>query len=61
MIGLPQTRSGRVLVWVGILAVLAAVAVGLTYTPLEGTLERTLRWYAERGLVPPSRRANPRT
>ncbi len=29
--------------------------LGLRYTPLEETLERTLRWYAERGLVPPRR------
>jgi dihydroflavonol-4-reductase len=27
--------------------------LGLRYTPLETTLERTLRWYAERGLIPP--------
>jgi dihydroflavonol-4-reductase len=27
--------------------------LGLRYTPLEETLERTLSWYAERGLVPP--------
>lgn len=26
--------------------------LGLRYTPLERTLERTLSWYAERGLVP---------
>ena len=26
--------------------------LGLRYTPLEQTLERTLTWYAERGLVP---------
>jgi dihydroflavonol-4-reductase len=26
--------------------------LGLRYTPLEETLERTLSWYAERGLVP---------
>ncbi len=31
----------------------AARELGLSYTPLEETLERTLRWYAERGLVPP--------
>lgn len=37
--------------------------LGLRYTPLEETLERTLSWYAERGLVPPRRRrgAEPRT
>ena len=29
--------------------------LGLRYTPLEQTLERTLSWYAERGLVPPRR------
>ena len=29
--------------------------LGLRYTPLEETLERTLWWYAERGLVPPRR------
>jgi dihydroflavonol-4-reductase len=28
--------------------------LGLRYTPLEETLERTLSWYAARGLVPPS-------
>jgi dihydroflavonol-4-reductase len=27
--------------------------LGLRYTPLEETLERTLSWYASRGLVPP--------
>jgi dihydroflavonol-4-reductase len=27
--------------------------LGLRYTPLEDTLERTLSWLAERGLVPP--------
>jgi dihydroflavonol-4-reductase len=27
--------------------------LGLRYTPLEETIERTLSWYAERGLVPP--------
>jgi dihydroflavonol-4-reductase len=27
--------------------------LGLTYTPLEETLARTLAWYASRGLVPP--------
>lgn len=27
--------------------------LGLRYTPLERTLERTMNWYAERGLVPP--------
>jgi len=31
--------------------------LGLAYTPLETTLERTLVWYAERGLVPPRREA----
>ncbi len=31
--------------------------LGLRYTPLEETLERTLTWLAERGLVPP--RATP--
>ncbi|MGH2673714.1 MAG: NAD-dependent epimerase/dehydratase family protein [Actinomycetota bacterium] len=31
--------------------------LGLRYTPLEETLERTLSWLAERGLVPP--RATP--
>jgi dihydroflavonol-4-reductase len=31
--------------------------LGLLYTPLEETLERTLTWLAERGLVPP--RATP--
>jgi dihydroflavonol-4-reductase len=30
--------------------------LGLRYTPLEETLERTLGWYAERGLVPPRKR-----
>jgi dihydroflavonol-4-reductase len=30
--------------------------LGLRYTPLEETLERTLSWYAARGLVPPSSR-----
>ena len=30
--------------------------LGLTYTPVEDTLRRTLEWYAERGLVPPPRR-----
>ena len=29
--------------------------LGLRPTPLRETLERTLRWYAERGLVPPRR------
>jgi dihydroflavonol-4-reductase len=29
--------------------------LGLTYAPLETTLERTLEWYAARGLVPPRR------
>jgi dihydroflavonol-4-reductase len=29
--------------------------LGVRYTPLEETLERTLAWYAERGLVPPRR------
>jgi dihydroflavonol-4-reductase len=33
----------------------------LAYTPLERTLERTLAWYAERGLVRPRREAEPRT
>ena len=28
--------------------------LGLRYTPLQETLERTLSWYAARGLVPPS-------
>jgi dihydroflavonol-4-reductase len=28
--------------------------LGLRYTPLEETLERTLSWYSARGLVPPS-------
>jgi dihydroflavonol-4-reductase len=32
--------------------------LGLRYTPIERTLERTLRWYADRGLVPPARPAN---
>lgn len=31
----------------------AARELGLHYTPLEETLERTLTWLAERGLVPP--------
>jgi dihydroflavonol-4-reductase len=31
----------------------AARVLGLRYTPLERTLERTLAWYADRGLVPP--------
>jgi dihydroflavonol-4-reductase len=31
----------------------AELELGLRYTPLETTLERTLRWYAERGLIPP--------
>lgn len=31
----------------------AARELGLRYTPLEETLERTLTWYAGRGLVPP--------
>lgn len=37
--------------------------LGLRYTPLEETLERTLSWYAERRLVPPRRRrgTEPRT
>ena len=30
--------------------------LGLTYTPLEVTMRRTLEWYAERGLAPPARR-----
>jgi dihydroflavonol-4-reductase len=30
--------------------------LGLRYTPLEDTLDRTLAWYAERGLVPPRAR-----
>jgi dihydroflavonol-4-reductase len=34
----------------------AARELGLRYTPLEETLERTLGWYAERGLVPPPAR-----
>jgi dihydroflavonol-4-reductase len=34
----------------------AARELGLRYTPLEETIERTLRWYAERGLVPPPAR-----
>lgn len=34
--------------------------LGLRYTPLETTLERTLSWYASRGLVPP-RAPRPRT
>jgi dihydroflavonol-4-reductase len=29
--------------------------LGLTYTPVEDTLRRTLEWCAERGLVPPAR------
>jgi dihydroflavonol-4-reductase len=29
--------------------------LGLRYTPIESTLERTLAWYADRGLVPPRR------
>jgi dihydroflavonol-4-reductase len=29
--------------------------LGLTYTPLESTLERTLAWYAEQDLIPPRR------
>ena len=29
--------------------------LGLVYTPLPRTLERTLEWYAARGLVPPRR------
>jgi dihydroflavonol-4-reductase len=36
----------------------AAHELGLRYTPLEVTLERTLAWYAERGLVPPRRKAD---
>lgn len=37
--------------------------LGLRYTPIEVTLERTLAWYAERGLVPPraKREGRPRT
>jgi dihydroflavonol-4-reductase len=31
----------------------ASRELGLAYTPLEVTLERTLAWYADRGLVPP--------
>ncbi|MGZ8611333.1 MAG: NAD-dependent epimerase/dehydratase family protein [Actinomycetota bacterium] len=34
----------------------AARELGLRYTPLEETLERTLTWYAARGLVPPRER-----
>jgi dihydroflavonol-4-reductase len=30
--------------------------LGLTYTPVEDTIRRTLEWCAERGLVPPARR-----
>jgi dihydroflavonol-4-reductase len=30
--------------------------LGLRYTPLEETLERTLTWLAERGLAPPRAR-----
>jgi dihydroflavonol-4-reductase len=30
--------------------------LGLRYTPLATTLERTLAWYADRGLVPPRER-----
>lgn len=29
--------------------------LGLAYAPLEDTLRRTLAWYAERSLIPPSR------
>jgi dihydroflavonol-4-reductase len=29
--------------------------LGLAYAPLEDTLRRALAWYAERGLIPPSR------
>lgn len=32
--------------------------LGLRYTPLEETLERTLSWYSARGLVPPSSKRN---
>ena len=35
--------------------------LGLAYTPIETTLQRTLEWYAERGLVPPARRPGART
>jgi dihydroflavonol-4-reductase len=33
----------------------AARELGLTYTPFEDTIRRTLEWCAERGLVPPAR------
>lgn len=33
--------------------------LGLTYTPVEETLRRTLEWCAERGLVPPARPGRP--
>jgi dihydroflavonol-4-reductase len=33
--------------------------LGLTYTPVEDTLRRTLEWCAERGLVPPARPGHP--
>lgn len=35
--------------------------LGLVYTPVERTLERTLEWYAERGLVPARTEHRPRT
>ena len=35
--------------------------LGLRYTPLQETLERTLAWYAARGLVPPARSATNRS
>src|SRR5262245_40981442 len=33
----------------------AVSELGLTYTPVDDTLRRTLEWCAERGLVPPAR------
>lgn len=35
-------------------ASLAERDLGLAYTPIEATIRRTLAWYAERGLAPPT-------
>ncbi len=32
---------------------LATRELGLKYRPVEDTIERTLRWYADRGLIRP--------